>query len=87
MSPLNHTAAKDLENKLFPPAGTSFFESETITVFDEVELTRPSGLGATSHVEMLTWRPEVYKYVTRAKPDDPQFQEGFYMFFIRLFVL
>ncbi|KAL4262825.1 hypothetical protein AB1N83_004720 [Pleurotus pulmonarius] len=61
MSPLNHTAAKDLENKLFPPAGTSFFESETITVFDEVELTRPSGLGATSHVEMLTWRPEVYK--------------------------
>ncbi|KAF4570135.1 hypothetical protein EYR36_009941 [Pleurotus pulmonarius] len=75
MSLPNHTAAKDLENKLFPPAGTSFFESETITVFDEVELTRPSGLGATSHVETLTWRPEVYKYVTRAKPDDPQFQE------------
>ncbi|KAL4261478.1 hypothetical protein AB1N83_008196 [Pleurotus pulmonarius] len=58
MSPPNHTVAKDLENKLFPPAGTSFFESETITVFDEVELTRPSGLGATSHVETLTWRPE-----------------------------
>ncbi|KAF4593416.1 hypothetical protein EYR38_009130 [Pleurotus pulmonarius] len=63
------------ENHLTPPAGTVYFSKETITVFDNVDITRTNGLGQTIRYETITWRPKVYKYVTNTKPDDPDFQK------------
>ncbi|KAF4594319.1 hypothetical protein EYR40_009122 [Pleurotus pulmonarius] len=74
-SPLDNKPPRAYENHLTPPAGTVYFSKETITVFDNVNITRTNGLGQTIRYETLTWRPEVYKYVTNAKPDDPDFQK------------
>ncbi|KAG9223647.1 hypothetical protein CCMSSC00406_0008530 [Pleurotus cornucopiae] len=68
-------SAQDYENHLTPPAGTVFFSKETITVFDNVDITNTNIFGDIRRVETLTWRPEVYKYVTNARPDDPKFQQ------------
>lgn len=56
-------------NRLTPPIGTSFFHKESITIFDNKQITNSGGLQET-----LTWRTDVYKYVTGARPDAPDFK-------------
>ncbi|KAL4261930.1 hypothetical protein AB1N83_008395 [Pleurotus pulmonarius] len=63
-------AAKVFVNKLTPPIGTSFFQKETINIFNNEKL----GLKPSHTFENVTWHTEVYKYVTRVNPDDPDFK-------------
>ncbi|KAF9492215.1 hypothetical protein BDN71DRAFT_1226851 [Pleurotus eryngii] len=58
-------------NRLTPPIGTSFFHKESISIFDNKQITSSGGLQET-----LTWRTDVYKYVTGARPDAPDFKEN-----------
>ncbi|KDQ27119.1 hypothetical protein PLEOSDRAFT_158972 [Pleurotus ostreatus PC15] len=63
------------ENHLTPPAGTLFFsKSQAIAIFENEDIKHRNVLGQTIRYETLTWRSDVYKYVTNAKPDDPDFQ-------------
>ncbi|KAJ8696132.1 hypothetical protein PTI98_006021 [Pleurotus ostreatus] len=69
------TRVRSYENNLTPPAGTSFFEKQNLTVFDQEDLTAQGAFGMTIVMQTLTWRTDVYKYVIRAKPDDANFQQ------------
>ncbi|KAL4263739.1 hypothetical protein AB1N83_005975 [Pleurotus pulmonarius] len=62
------------ENHLTPPAGTLFFSKQAITIFENEDIKQRNSLGQTLRYETLTWRSDVYKYVTNAKPDEPDFQ-------------
>ncbi|KAF4606049.1 hypothetical protein EYR38_000094 [Pleurotus pulmonarius] len=54
-----------------PPSSTSeLTPPETINVFDGVEISD----SASQLLETVTWRTEVYKYVTRFRPDEPNFE-------------
>ncbi|KAF7436093.1 hypothetical protein PC9H_002919 [Pleurotus ostreatus] len=64
-------AAKIYANHLAPPITTSFFHKQTINVFDNYQIQDGSRI-----LETLTWRTDVYKYVTRARPDDPNFKQN-----------
>lgn len=55
---------------LTPPIGTSFFHKETIPIFDNRQIW-----GTARQQETLTWRTDVYKYATGARPDEPNFRE------------
>ncbi|KAF4606041.1 hypothetical protein EYR38_000086 [Pleurotus pulmonarius] len=61
-------------NRLTPPITTSFFHKETINIFREQPIMAP--LALLLPLETVTWRTEVYKYVTRAKPNDPNFEKN-----------
>ncbi|KAF4604539.1 hypothetical protein EYR40_003313 [Pleurotus pulmonarius] len=56
-------------NRLTPPIGTSFFHKESITIFDNKQITGGNGL-----LETVAWRTDVYKYATGARPDAPDFR-------------
>ncbi|KAF9492207.1 hypothetical protein BDN71DRAFT_1509676 [Pleurotus eryngii] len=58
-------------NRLTPPVGTTFFHKETITIFDDQRIY-VKGL----HLETLTWRTDVYKYASGARPDKPDFRRN-----------
>ncbi|KAL4261935.1 hypothetical protein AB1N83_008390 [Pleurotus pulmonarius] len=62
--------ARAFVNRLTPPITTSFFHKETINIFDGVEISD----SASQLLETVTWRTEVYKYVTRFRPDEPNFE-------------
>lgn len=64
-------AGKAFVNHLTPPITTSFFHKETINLFDNLEIFD----SASQLLETVTWRTEVYKYVTRLRPDDPNFEQ------------
>ncbi|KAG9223472.1 hypothetical protein CCMSSC00406_0006964 [Pleurotus cornucopiae] len=69
-------------NNLSPPVGTSYDEQETINVFENKILSfweNPRGLWKT---EQLTWNVDLYKYVTGAKPSDPNFRQNGGMIYI-----
>ncbi|KAG9222110.1 hypothetical protein CCMSSC00406_0009561 [Pleurotus cornucopiae] len=58
-------------NRLTPPIGTTFFHKETITIFDNQQISVKGLL-----LETLTWRTDVYKYATGARPDKPDFKKN-----------
>ncbi|KAF4594306.1 hypothetical protein EYR40_009109 [Pleurotus pulmonarius] len=47
---------------------------QAITIFENEDIKQRNSLGQTLRYETLTWRSDVYKYVTNAKPDEPDFQ-------------
>ncbi|KAL4262560.1 hypothetical protein AB1N83_005465 [Pleurotus pulmonarius] len=61
VSSMAGTRVRSYENNLTPPAGTSFFEKQNLTVFDQEDLTSPSAFGGSIIMQTLTWRTDVYK--------------------------
>ncbi|KAL4255864.1 Tail fiber protein [Pleurotus pulmonarius] len=74
----NSETAREYINQLTPPIGTSFFKRQTVTLFDNVKfysksISLPEG-DAQVLVQTLTWKVDVYTYVTGARPDQEQFE-------------
>ncbi|KAL4261931.1 DUF1769-domain-containing protein [Pleurotus pulmonarius] len=57
-------------NRLTPPIGTTFFHKESVTIFNDEKIS----VGRL-HLETVTWRTDVYKYATGARPDQPDFKK------------
>ncbi|KAF4606042.1 hypothetical protein EYR38_000087 [Pleurotus pulmonarius] len=57
-------------NRLTPPIGTTFFHKETVSIFKDEKIS----VGRL-HLETVTWRTDVYKYATGARPDQPDFKK------------
>ncbi|KAG9223593.1 hypothetical protein CCMSSC00406_0009224 [Pleurotus cornucopiae] len=47
---------------------------QAISIFENEDIKHRNVLGQTIRCETLTWRSDVYKYVTNTKPDDHDFQ-------------
>ncbi|KAF4568096.1 hypothetical protein EYR36_010104 [Pleurotus pulmonarius] len=74
------TVPREYVNQLTPPVGTSFFSRQSVTLFDNEYFaatfaTTPIGT-IQFPVQTLTWKVDIYTYVTGATPDDSQFQEN-----------
>ncbi|KAJ8690881.1 hypothetical protein PTI98_012278 [Pleurotus ostreatus] len=61
-------------SELTPPTGTMFFKRETHTILDQ-EWIYSENPSLRMLLAMLTWRVDVYTYVTNAMPNDPFFSE------------
>ncbi|KAF4568082.1 hypothetical protein EYR40_010521 [Pleurotus pulmonarius] len=77
-TPDNSETPREYINQLTPPIGTSFFKRQTITIFDNevfrgTFISTPLG-DAVVQVQTLTWKVDIYTYVTGARPDQPQLE-------------
>ncbi|KAL4259814.1 hypothetical protein AB1N83_011802 [Pleurotus pulmonarius] len=61
--------------QLTPPIGTSFFKYQTATLFDNEPFEHVFMDVVTILIQTLTWKVDVYAYVTGAKPDE-DFEEN-----------
>ncbi|KDQ24139.1 hypothetical protein PLEOSDRAFT_1086438 [Pleurotus ostreatus PC15] len=74
----NSETPREYINQLTPPIGTSFFKRQSVTLFDDERfyakfISIPES-DLQVLVQTLTWKVDIYTYVTGATPDQEQFE-------------
>ncbi|KAF9491662.1 hypothetical protein BDN71DRAFT_1510139 [Pleurotus eryngii] len=74
----NSETPREYINQLTPPIGTSFFKRQTVTLFDDERfyaiIFGTPEVDGQALVQTLTWKVDIYTYVTGARPDQEQFE-------------